>query len=103
MELQNEDKFSDNFSKACLRIAGKRSQETNVPCWDEIEKFCNPIQLYQDELNKEAIQSMISFTPQKIAMFVMSNRDPATKVDGSICKEIEFLNPWNFNSRSTGF
>lgn len=30
---------------------------------------------YQDELSKEAIQSMISFTPQRIAMFVMSNPD----------------------------
>lgn len=28
---------------------------------------------YRDKLGKEAIQSMISFTPQKIAMFVMSN------------------------------
>ncbi|MGM1044520.1 MAG: hypothetical protein ACQEXX_00075 [Bacillota bacterium] len=100
-------KFSDNFFKAWLSIAGKRSQETSVPRWDEIEKMrdlCFPniafnyaqkengssssiefyhlaskqsvIQCncpYQGELSKEAIQSMISYTPQRIAMFVMSN------------------------------
>lgn len=102
-------KFSDNFFKAWLSIAGKRSQETSVPRWDDIEKMrdlCFPniafkyahkengslssvefhhlaseqtvIQYncpYQDELSKEAIQSMFSFTPQKIAMLVMSKPD----------------------------
>ncbi len=32
-------KFSDNFFKAWLSIAGKRSQETSVPRWDDIEKM----------------------------------------------------------------
>ncbi|NMO95820.1 hypothetical protein [Paenibacillus lemnae] len=101
--------FSNNFFKAWLSIAGKRSQETSVPRWDEIEKMrdlCFPniafkfaqnengssssIEFYhldseqsvikcncpnQDELSKEAIQSMFSFTPQKIAMIVMSKPD----------------------------
>ncbi|WP_133120343.1 hypothetical protein [Paenibacillus sp. GM2FR] len=32
-------KFSDNFFKAWLSISGKRSQETSVPRWDDIEKM----------------------------------------------------------------
>lgn len=99
--------FSENFFKAWLSIAEKRSKEISVPRWEEIEKMrdlCFPkiafkftqkengcsIEfyhsaseqhvtqfecMYQDARSKEEIQSMISFTPQKIAMMIMSNPD----------------------------
>ncbi|SDD53479.1 hypothetical protein SAMN05428987_5173 [Paenibacillus sp. CF095] len=108
--------FSENFFRAWMETAGKRSKEISVPSWNEIENMrdrtfpdvafkynfdesssSSSIEYYhlqnrepsltikcncpnQHETAKQDIQSMISYTPQKIAILNMSNPSDEHKI-----------------------
>ncbi|MDQ0720051.1 hypothetical protein QF049_001312 [Paenibacillus sp. W4I10] len=89
---QIRDNSFPNIAIKYIKCENSSSSSIEFYHLDEIQSGSKWKCPHQDGRNKEAIQSMKSFTPQKIAMLVMSNPDEENlKLQKSVDKYVKRL------------
>ncbi|MBD8836844.1 hypothetical protein IFU39_03260 [Paenibacillus sp. CFBP 13594] len=89
---QIKDKSFPNIAIKYIKCENSSSSSVEFYYLDEIQSRPKWKCPHQDGRNKEAIQTMKSFTPQKIAMLVMSNPDEENlKLQKSVDKYVKRL------------